>query len=813
VWRRTVHEVARGVHLRARLLCGAALFILGAGLEANAQQPPAGQEPSTVQPAPTEQQQPPPQQAPVPPAPPATPPASSQPSTTLPPVQVEVTTRPRTSRQAAPAQTRAATNIRAPQAAAPAAAPSLSTQPQLGQSAWGPVQGYVATNSATGTKTDTPIIETPQSISVVTRDQMTAQGAQTVQEALRYTAGVFADYYGPQSFARDGFVRSRGFFLDQYLDGLKLGQVSQSNSFSWIDPYLIERIEVLKGPSAILYGQVAPGGIYNLISKRPTAVPFREVQFQTGSYDRAQGAFDVGGPIDAAGHFLYRVTGLMRDADTQVDLTKDQRAAIAPALTWRPSVDTSLTILAKYQYDPNMTGWQFMPARGIVSPNGSISANPNGWISPSTFTGEPSFNNSSLEQSQIGYLFEHRFDSVWTVRQNARYMHSNEHDKYVFAVGLVGPALRNVNRFAFLYNADFDRFAMDNQVQAKFNTGALAHTWLVGLDYQYTLLDFNRGTGAAPQLDIFAPVYGQSVATPAITERTLQQQRQLGVYLQDQIKIDNWVLLAGGRHDRAESGTLSRVTGMSTQQLDHAYSGRVGLVYVAENGLAPYASYSTSFEPIAGTFFDGVTPFKPTTAEQYETGVKYQPPGFNAFVTVSVFDLTQQNVQTPDPLHPGFSVQTGAIRSRGAEFEAKASPRDGLNVIAAYGYVDAKVTQSTGLDLGKTPTRTPAHLASLWADYTIQGGALAGLGFGSGVRYLGSSWGDNINTFQVPAVTLVDAAVYYDLEKLNRDLKGWHIAVNTYNLFDKVYVASCTVATSCYFGSRRMVYATTRYRW
>jgi outer membrane receptor protein involved in Fe transport len=225
-----VHEVARGVHLRARLLCGAALFILGAGLEANAQQPPAGQEPSTVQPAPTEQQQPPPQQAPVPPAPPATPPASSQPSTTLPPVQVEVTTRPRTSRQAAPAQTRAATNIRAPQAAAPAAAPSLSTQPQLGQSAWGPVQGYVATNSATGTKTDTPIIETPQSISVVTRDQMTAQGAQTVQEALRYTAGVFADYYGPQSFARDGFVRSRGFFLDQYLDGLKLGQVSQSTA-------------------------------------------------------------------------------------------------------------------------------------------------------------------------------------------------------------------------------------------------------------------------------------------------------------------------------------------------------------------------------------------------------------------------------------------------------------------------------------------------------------------------------------------------------------------------------------------------------
>jgi iron complex outermembrane receptor protein len=703
--------------------------------------------------------------------------------------------------------------VAAPEPAPAPQAPPLATTPQLGQSAWGPIDGFVATNSPTGTKTDTPIIETPQSISVVTRDQMTAQGAQTVQEALRYAPGVFADYYGPQSFARDGFVRSRGFFLDEYLDGLKVGQVSQSNSFSWIDPYLIERIEVLKGPSAILYGQVAPGGIVNLISKRPTAVPFREIQFQTGSWDRAQGAFDVGGPIDAAGHFLYRVTGLMRDADTQVDLTKDQRAAIAPALTWRPTADTSLTILAKYQYDPHMMGWQFMPAQGTVPANGSIRSNPNGWISLSTFTGEPTFDNSSLEQTQIGYLFEHRFDDVWTVRQNARYMHSDERDQYVFAVGLVAPALRKVNRFAFLYDANFDRFVTDNQIQAKFNTGALAHTWLVGLDYQFTRLDFNRGTGTAPQLDIFTPAYGQSVATPTITERTLQQQRQLGVYLQDQIKLGNWVLLAGGRHDRAESGTLSRVTGLSIQQLDHAYSGRAGLVYVAENGLAPYASYSTSFEPVAGTFFDGVTPFKPTTAEQYEGGVKYQPPGVNAFITVSVFDLTQQNVPTPDPAHPGFSVQTGAIRSRGAEFEAKASPRDGLNLVAAYGYVDAKVTQSTGPDLGKVPTRTPANLASLWADYTIQGGAFAGLGFGSGVRYLGWSWGDNINSFQTPAVTLMDAAIYLDLEKLNRDLKGWHVAINAYNLFDKEYIASCTVATSCYFGSRRTVYATTRYRW
>jgi iron complex outermembrane recepter protein len=299
-----------------------------------------------------------------------------------------------------------------------------------------------------------------------------------------------------------------------------------------------------------------------------------------------------------------------------------------------------------------------------------------------------------------------------------------------------------------------------------------------------------------------------------------QKPAQTGIYVQDQIKFDRWVLQLGGRHDWANTTTEDRLPpGSLTKQSDTAFTGRVGLLYLFDSGWAPYASYATSFLPVLGADFFG-TPFKPETGQQYEIGVKYQPPGWNAFITVAAFDITRQNVLTndPDPTHLFFQIQTGEIRSRGVEVEAVASLASGWDLRAAYTFVEPKITADTDTSIvGKTPNGIPRHTIAVWADYTFRGGPLAGFGAGGGVRYLSSNFGSDSNVahlsdgsvvdFKIPAVTLFDAAIHYDW-------RGFRFAVNAKNLFDKEYVATCyNVENNCFYGSRRSVIASARYRW
>lgn len=672
------------------------------------------------------------------------------------------------------------------------------------ETAWGPVTGFVAHRSAAGTKTDTPIIETPQSISVITRDQMEAQGVQGIGSALRYTAGVASDTRGP--VGRHDVIYSRGFggFSVEYQDGMRL--LAGNYAIAQLDPYNLERIEVLRGPASVLYGQNNPGGIVNLVSKRPTAEPYHEIQLQTGSFNRKQGAFDLSGPVDGEGRLLYRLTGLARDSNTQVDYTEEQRVSIAPALTWRPDGDTSLTILGRYQREPEGGYFGFVPAQGTFLPN------PNGKISSSFYDGDPSFEDFDRKVAAIGYLFEHRLDDVFTLRQNTRYMRIETDWARVASRGLQAN-LRTLNRQAVTDEESLNAFTLDNQAQAKFSTGALGHTFLFGVDFQRSSSDIILGAGAAPTLDILNPIYNRTIARPPIIQSTDQTQNQIGLYAQDQIQFGQWRLLLGGRHDWADSDTQNRLTATETTKSDHAFTGRAGLVYLFDNGLAPYVSYAESFEPTSGSDFSGA-PFKPTTGRQYEAGIKYQPTGFDSFITVAAFELTQQNVLTTDPDHVNFSIQTGEVQARGVEVEGKMSLAAGLSVTAAYTFLDAEVTKSNTANLGKRPISIPEHTASLWADYTFQRGPWTGAGVGAGVRYVGPTYGNATNTVEVPDYTLFDAGFRYDLERLSNDLKGVRFSVNAANLFDHEHVASCSNApTLCYYGLRRTVYATLSYRW
>ncbi|WP_377843758.1 TonB-dependent siderophore receptor [Bosea sp. UC22_33] len=691
------------------------------------------------------------------------------------------------------------------------AAIGLDTIEVQGERASGPVNGYVARRSETATKTDTPILETPQSITVVTRDQMDDQGATTVSQALRYSAGVLGETR-LSSGGRYDSVFIRGFggagtgagFVNN-LDGLRLlrGVNFLVPSF---EPWGLERVEVLRGPSSVVFGQVKPGGLINMVSKRPRDEKHGEVQLRAGNRQRAEMAFDIGGPVDAQKTWLYRVVGLGRSADTQVDYTQDQRVFIAPSVTYRPTGATTFTLMASFQRDPETGFYGFIPAVGTVLPSRA------GRIRSEFFPGEPRFEGYSRNQANLGWAFEHRFNDIFSFRQNLRVSDLESRFRTV-AVGGIAADQKTLTRRVTMSNEKARTAGIDNQLQADFRTGPLTHKVLFGVDGYWTDGTAFTGAGGTVQtLDYTNPIYGRlPFALPALAG-TKQTTAQYGIYLQDQIKLDRLSLVVGGRFDRAEARTRAMSTGVLTKQDDTARTGRVALMYNFDNGFAPYASYATSFDPQAGTTFTG-TPFKPTEGEQFEAGFKFEPPGMNAFLQASVYQLTQTNVPTTDLAHPTFQIQTGEVRARGIEVEARATVFENLDLVAAYTYTDAEVTKSTGVDLHKRPTVVPRHTAALWAHYTFRTGMLSGLGLGAGVRYVGSGAGDPGNTFSTPDYTLVDAAISYDLAAASPALKGWKVQVNAQNLFDKEYVSGCYAATQCSFGLRRTVLATLSYRW
>lgn len=668
-----------------------------------------------------------------------------------------------------------------------------------GESAWGPVSGYAATRSATGTKTDTPLIEAPRSISVVPAEQIKEQRPRTVAESLNYVPGVMSAISGYQPTASNITVRGFDqFSASQFQDGLRLSTSSYSGTLSR-ELYGMERVELLRGPASILYGQISPGGLLNTVSKRPLETPHREVELQGGTFERKQIAFDMGGPIGDDGKYLYRLIGVGRDSDTQVDFIEDDRAFFAGGLTWKPTGATTVTFLADHQADNSAFSRSF-PASGTVL------ANPNGTIPSDRFVGEPGFDDEDVERTSIGYLAEHHIGTSWVLRQNLRYSRDSDDLQSLFPAGFQADQ-RTLNRNIFVLAIETDSVVVDTHAQAKFATGPVAHTAIAGIDYQW--LDLHRKSSfvGGPSIDIFAPVYGQTVVHPGFSARVDQTFDQVGFYGQDQLKIyDKVVLQLGGRYDTVESRTDDLVANTTTRTRDSAFTGQAGVVYLFDNGIAPYASYAESFEPQAGTSFGG-TAFEPTTGTQYEVGLKYQPPGYNSLVTFSVFEITRQNVTTPDPANPGFNVQTGEVRSRGFELEGRASLAMGLDLIATYTLLDAEVTRSNGTDLGKTPARVPDHMASLWASYRVGGGGLKGLKLGGGVRYVGESYGDGANTFKVESYVVADASVSYELG-------NWRLAVSGTNILDNEYIAACfSAASGCHFGSRRTVIGSVAYRW
>ncbi|MCJ2273801.1 TonB-dependent siderophore receptor, partial [Klebsiella oxytoca] len=671
-----------------------------------------------------------------------------------------------------------------------------------------PLKGIVATRTLSATKTAAEIVKTPQSVSVVTRDQMRALDVTSVSQALRYSAGVFTEYRGSSNRNDEVFVR--GFsYVPKFLDGLSYGATASSQTGTF-DPWLLERVELVRGPASVLFGQVNPGGLIAMTSKRPVSQPIHELQFRTGNHHLAEGAFDFGGPLSDDGRLLYRLNGIARTQNSQVEDYKETRMAIAPALTWYPDDATRMTLLTSYQKDPDAGYRNFLPRYGTVeSVDGS-------YIPRDFNVSDPSYNQSWREQTMIGYEFEHQPDDTFTLRQNARYATIKQ--KYRYLVYSSSPANSSVlSRRAQHETRQTDEFGIDNQLEAKFASGQVAHTVIGGLDYK-TSKDkqyLGRAGGSQYDLDWRSPTYGVSVDESAFSPATNEQQNldQAGVYVQDQLSWQNWELLVSGRYDWAEVRTTDFTDASSTQQNDNKFTWRTGLLYAFDFGLSPYISYSTSFEPNLQTNrAPGVGPFDPSEGKQVEVGVKYQPDP-NALITLALYDLTQSNVATYNSA-AGWFENSGKVRSKGVEAEAHATLFENLNLIASYTYTDAETVNTTVVGTeGKTPARIPTHMASAFTSYTLPDGALKSLTAGVGVRYIGTSYGDAKNTFKVPAVDLYDAMVSYELGELNSSLKGAQVQFNVNNIADTRYVASCASDSACFYGIGRTVTATVSYAW
>lgn len=678
------------------------------------------------------------------------------------------------------------------------------------ENARGPVQGYVARRSLSGTKTNTPIMETPQAVSVIGAEQIRDQKPNKLDEVLRYTAGVRAGTFGADT--RNDWWLIRGFKSDDvglFLDGMQLFYTSYA---SWkLQPPNMERVEVLRGPSAVLYGGSSPSGIVNVISKMPPTEPVRYIETGINNFGNAYVGFDVGGPVAMQpqdgkqdGKLFYRVVGQVQNGNTQVNFTPDNNYFIAPSFTWKPDADTTFTVLASASKQ-DTRGINFLPYQGTVTNA------PFGKIPTSFFVGDPNVDKFTREQEMLGYQFERNLTDDLTFRQNARFAHVDVTYRGYVGSGWTDINTASLNRYNWYAKNTANQADLDNQLEYRFNTGPVKHTMLFGVDLKGYQIDdyqaFNFGT--VPSINVLNPGYGLSDIpfAGAPFRNFLITQKQAGTYLQDQMKLGNFTLVLSGRNDWVETTQDNRFTGATVDSRDDSrFSGRAGLIYNFDNGIAPYISYATSYNPVIG--LNAVNRLLlPETGKQAEIGVKVAPMGFDGYFTASVFDLKRTNALTTDPSNPLLQNQTGEVTSRGIELEAVANATRELKLIGAF--TAYHLFTSKDLDptlVGKTPTNTPELLISGWADYTFKDGPLEGFGFGGGVRYVGSSWADTANTLEVPAVVLGDLAVHYEWQ-------NWRTALNVINLTDKIYVASCASASSCFYGDRRRVTASVSYKW
>ncbi len=652
---------------------------------------------------------------------------------------------------------------------------------------------FGATDAA-ATKTDVPLIETPQTVNVITAQQLDAQQPASLTQALGYTAGVSAGNFGRRGF--DNYI-IRGFDQSAYTlrDGLRLdpGFLTEQEMFG------LERIEVVKGPGSVLFGQLAPGGVVNLVSKTPDGQTRRSAEGGLGNNSLVRAAADLSGRFNTDGSLAWRLVATAWDKDDSIDQVRAKRQYIAPSLTWKASADTQLTVLASFQQDEFVRAIN-LPARGTVLPNS------NGTTNTRRYLGEPGFEPIAVPQTQLGYQLSHRINGHWTFKQNLRKSSYSVRGQNMNLGALAANQL-TVARVPIFVDIDSSTTALDNQFSTRVTTGSVQHKLLFGLDAMRYTDDSLQNGGTLPAANLFNPGASALVVQGPVTANRRTVIAQTGWYAQDHMKLGTqWVVVAGVRQDSARNDTINRLNNTRVAVKQSATTGRLGAVYLAGGGFAPYVSYATSFVPVGGNPKADGSALEPERGEQTELGLKWEDPQGRARVNVSAYNLKRRNVVTTDPANAAFSTQIGEQTHKGVELEINARATPALDLAFSLATIDAQITRSNAGLLGKRPSNTPEFQASLWATYKLASLGLPGADLSLGLRHVGSRAGDALNTFDVPSYTVADLAA-------SLQNGPWRYSLHVSNLTDKTYFLGGVQASQVSVGERRKLTATVRYDW
>ncbi|WP_447753763.1 TonB-dependent siderophore receptor [Sphingopyxis fribergensis] len=644
----------------------------------------------------------------------------------------------------------------------------------------------------TGTKTDTALAELPQPIKVITAAQYEAQGAISISDTVKYAAGVLANPYGRDTRV-DGF-NVRGLDALQFRDGMR--DIFSYYASITSDPYNFSRVEIVRGPASVLFGQGSIGGLVNLVSKTPDFATRGEINLVYGSDDRKEVLGDVN--LALADNLAVRFVGRARDADTYVDHVPDDRVMFAPSIRWQPTPDTDIILTGLYQEDDTGSTSQFLPIIGTFRPNTVAGEQ----LDRYTFVGKAGWDRYNGRSLQGGASVTHSFSDAVKLSLKARYIDSdleyNTHyaDSYTnpqdpFSV--YGTNGRTIALIADASDARMNVFSTDNNLQFNFATGAnIEHKLLVGIDYSWNKVQ-KRYAGGFELVDLYDIDYDALATYDPTGPFTTESQKQLGVYVQDQIRFfDRVSVVLGARRDR--------VTGSSGQK-DNATTFRAGIIGEIGAGFSPFFSYTESFLPVAGRIDNGDgtfgDPYRPQTGTQYEAGVKWQP-GVNTLVTATVFKIKERNRVLY--LAAGGTTQSGELNTKGFEIEASHTLPGNFELLANYGYSKLKSETNTSLDY------MPRHTASLWSTKTFGLSDAAQLRLGGGVVYSGKSVStSDIWSIVTPSRTTVDA-----LAEISWN--NWRLALNATNLLNNKYYASCLARGDCFVGAPRNVMGTLGYR-
>lgn len=646
------------------------------------------------------------------------------------------------------------------------------------------------TNSAT--KSAVAESKTPQVINTIAAKEIEQRHASSVNEILRYAPGVSTEVRGSTSYMSE--YKIRGFNVDQeFYNGLQLPYNVTGNTKARIDPLLIESVDILKGPSSVLYGGGSPGGLVNIQSKKPQKEAKTELGFNTGNRNLKEGYLDSTGQI-ANSDWNYRLLGKATESDEQAHTTRYENYLVAPSVTWQPDDKTRLTIDALAQNTPSLTPSDPMPLSYLRSK----------YADRRDYAGDE-WSGFKQRQWMLGYSFEHEFDSGWGFNQKARYFDVDTHQRSAYSTG-TGSEVFQLNRFAYTTDEDLQSFNIDNQVTRTVALGDWQHHLLAGFDYQKLNSHFHyRYASSTPGIDMRNPDHSQ-IDNDALGLETAQKNRlgyqQNGYYLQDQIAFGGLNVLASLRFDDYRSVTTNYLqNGDKAWVSQDRLTKRLGALYAFDNGLSPFISYSEGFAPVSPQGTLTAKDVKPTTSKQVEGGVKYLLAEYATTFTASVFNIRQKNVVTSDPGFLNYR-QTGEVESKGAELSAISRPTDNLTLIANYAYTHAINTEDDKYQ-GKRPTQVPENAFNLWGDYTFDSTPLRGLTLGAGARYTGPMEISPANDAgKLGGTTQYDLAASYRMGELAPSLEGLTLKASAQNVTNKETL-TCYDATNCWIGRDR----------